>query len=170
MTTTANTAADTTAGDTVAVTETNRSRPRELTDRERRNEATMRRIYAEIFDQGQLELIEQLMAPDAVNHTAPEGFQHGTDPVRGLVSMLRTAFPDCATVIEETLPVDDTVVMRNWFEGTHLGEFRGHRPTGRRFRFRQIHWMRFGSDGRVVEHWGVRDDITHLQQLGLIPS
>jgi predicted ester cyclase len=42
--------------------------------------------------------------------------------------------------------------------------------TGRRFRFRQIHLMRFGPDGRLVEHWGVRDDVTHLQQLGLIPS
>ncbi|MEV5298131.1 hypothetical protein AB0K50_09505 [Amycolatopsis methanolica] len=28
--------------------------------------------------------------------------------------------------------------------------------------------MRFGSDGRVTEHWGVRDDVTHLQQLGII--
>jgi hypothetical protein len=80
MTTTANTAADTTARDTVAVTETNRSRPRELTDRERRNEATMRRIYAEIFDQGQLELIEQLMAP--TRSTTPHPRVSSTAPIR----------------------------------------------------------------------------------------
>jgi predicted ester cyclase len=126
--------------------EANRQPQCELTNLERRNEVTMRRIYTEIFDQGRLELIEELMAPDAVNHTAPEGFQHGTDPVRGLVTMLRTAFPDCATVIEETLPAGDTVVMRNWFQGTHQGMFLGHEPTGRRFRFRQIHWVRFGPD------------------------
>src|SRR5690349_20259335 len=143
---------------------------RALADVERRDQATMRRIYAEIFDQGRLELVDELIAPDVVNHTAPEGFQHGTEPIRGLVTMLRTAFPDCATAVEETLPAGDTVVMRNWFEGTHRGPFLGHPPTGRRFRFRQIHWMRFGPDGRVIEHWGVRDDVTHLQQLGLIPA
>ena len=60
--------------------------------------------------------------------------------------------------------------MRNWFEGTHLGPYLGHPATGRRFRFRQIHWMRFGPDGRVIEHWGVRDDVTRLRQLGLIPD
>jgi predicted ester cyclase len=130
----------------------------------------MRRIYAEIFGQGDLTLVDELMAPDVRNHTAPAGHQIGTEPVRGLVTMLRIAFPDCSTDVEETVAHDDVVVMRNWFEGTHLGPFLGHAPTGRRFRFRQIHWMRFGADGRVVEHWGVRDDVAHLQQLGLIQT
>jgi predicted ester cyclase len=85
----------------------------------------------------------------------------------GLGTLARTAFPDCRTVVEETLACGDTVVMRNWFEGTHLGPFLGHPPTGRRFRFRQVHWMRFAPDGAVVEHWGVRDDVTQLRQLGL---
>lgn len=141
---------------------------RAMTDVERRNDATMRRIYAEVFGEGRLELIDELMAPDVVNHTAPTGFQHGTEPVHSLVTMLRTAFPDCRTVVEETVARDDTVVMRNLFEGTHLGPFLGHDPTGRSFSFRQIHWMRFAADGRVSEHWGIRDDVAHLQQLGLI--
>ncbi|MGE3289609.1 MAG: ester cyclase [Pseudonocardia sp.] len=137
---------------------------------ERRNEATMRRIYAELFDEGLLDRVDELMAPDVRNHTAPPGHRDGTGPVRELVAMLRTAFPDCRTVVEEVLARGDTVVMRNLFEGTHLGVFLGHPPTGRRFRFRQVHWMRFGPDGRVVEHWGVRDDVTHLRQLGLMPE
>lgn len=103
-----------------------------------------------------------------MNHTAPEALRSGTGAIVGLVTMLRTAFPDCRTEIEEMTGTGDVVVMRNWFCGTHLGPFPGNEPTGRAFRFRQMHWMRFDADGRVTDHWGIRDDVSHLQQLGLI--
>jgi steroid delta-isomerase-like uncharacterized protein len=147
---------------------TDTTTPSSRRDAERRNEATMRRIYAEVFGQGRTDLLTSLVAPDVKNRTAPEGHQVGVEPIRELVAMLRSAFPDGHTEIEETLASGDDVVMRCWFEGTHLGPFLGHAATGRRFRFRQMHWMRFDSAGRVVEHWGVRDDVAHLQQLGLI--
>ncbi|WP_435869779.1 ester cyclase [Amycolatopsis methanolica] len=94
--------------------------------RAERNTATMRRIYEEVFDQGRVEVLEELFAPDLVNHTPPEPHRHGIEPVRGLVAMLRAAFPDCRTVIEDMVADCDVVVMRNWFEGTHLGPFLGH--------------------------------------------
>jgi predicted ester cyclase len=137
-------------------------------DAERRNEATMRRIYSEVFGRGRTDLLDSLVAPNVANHTAPEGHRVGPEPIRGLVAMLREAFPDGHTEIESILAHGDDVVMRCWFEGTHLGPFLGHEATGRRFRFRQMHWMRFDAEGRVIEHWGVRDDVTHLQQLGII--
>ncbi|GAA4486673.1 ester cyclase [Rhodococcus olei] len=133
-----------------------------------RNIATMRRIYDEIFGAGRLELIDELFDPNMVNHTAPEAHRHGTAPLRALVTMLRTAFPDGRTDFEDFVATGDVVVGRNWYAGTHLGEFMGNAPTGRAFRFRQMHWMRFSPGGRVVEHWGLRDDVTHLQQLGII--
>lgn len=135
---------------------------------EQRNIATMRRIYDDIFGAGRLELIDELFAPDMINHTAPEPHRHGTAPLRALVSMLRSAFPDGRTDFEDFAATGDVVVGRNWYSGTHLGPFLGNEPTGRTFRFRQMHWMRFGPDGRVVEHWGLRDDVTHLQQLGIL--
>lgn len=133
-----------------------------------RNKATMRRIYAAAFDEGKLEVLDEVFAPDVVNHTAPPAHRTGIAPIRALVEMLRTAFPDARTEVEDLVADGDVVVMRNWYAGTHLGPFLGHAPTGREFRFRQIHWMRFDADGKVVEHWGVRDDVAHLQQLGII--
>ncbi|GAA1501468.1 hypothetical protein GCM10009827_011040 [Dactylosporangium maewongense] len=133
-----------------------------------RNKHTMRRIYELIMDQGRTDLIAEHFAPGLVNHTAPEPLRTGTEAVAGLVSMLRTAFPDARTEIEDMTGAGDVVVMRNWYAGTHLGPFLGNAPTRRPFRFRQMHWMRFGADGRVTDHWGVRDDVSHLQQLGLI--
>ncbi|MER7006386.1 ester cyclase [Dactylosporangium sp. NPDC000555] len=138
------------------------------TDIVERNKRTMRRIYEEIIDRGRTDLIDKHFTPGLVNHTAPEALRNGTGAIVGLVSMLRTAFPDCRTEIEELTGAGDVVVMRNWYSGTHLGPFLGNAPTGRTFRFRQMHWMRFDADGRVTDHWGVRDDVSHLQQLGLI--
>ncbi|MTE17465.1 ester cyclase [Nocardia aurantiaca] len=139
-----------------------------ITTTTERNINTMRRIYQEAFDQGRLEVLDEAFAPEVINHTAPPAHQIGIDPIRGLITMLRSAFPDARTEIEDLVAADDVVVMRNWYAGTHLGPFMGHEPSGREFRFRQIHWMRFDAEGKVVEHWGVRDDIAHLQQLGII--
>lgn len=133
-----------------------------------RNMKNMRRIYEEGFEQGKLGVLDKVFAPDIVNHSAPEEHRVGVEPVRGLIRMLRTAFPDARVEIEDMVAVGDVVVMRNWYQGTHQGPFMGHEASGRSFRFRQIHWMRFNADGRVIEHWGVRDDVAHLRQLGLI--
>ncbi|WP_367323361.1 ester cyclase [Streptomyces sp. HUAS ZL42] len=133
-----------------------------------RNIHTMRRIYEEAFGEGKLDILDECFAPDIVNHTAPEPYRVGIEPVRGLIEMLRTAFPDARTEIEHMVADGDAVVMRNWYAGTHQGPFMGHEPTGRPFRFRQMHWMRFDDEGRVAEHWGVRDDMAHLRQLGVI--
>jgi predicted ester cyclase len=51
--------------------------------------------------------------------------------------------------------------------GRHLGEFLGWPPTGKGFATEQIHIWRI-SDGRVIEHWSVRDDLGQALQLGLL--
>lgn len=132
------------------------------------NKAVMRRIYEEIFNEGKLELADELAAPDMVNHTAP-GAPRGPEPVKKLVAMLRGAFPDHRIDIEEMIAEGDKVVMLNTYSGTHEGEFMGIAPSGKRFVQRQVHVMRF-ADGKAVEHWGLRDDLGQLQQLGVVPS
>jgi predicted ester cyclase len=127
----------------------------------------MRRIYEEAFNQDRRETLDELVAPDFVNHTAPPGTPPGPGPLHALLDMLRAAFPDAHTHIEALVEEGDLVVMRNRFTGTHLGEFMGFAPTGRAFDQRQFHMMRF-REGQVVEHWGVREDLQQLQQLGIV--
>jgi predicted ester cyclase len=131
------------------------------------NKDIMRRIYEEAFNQDRRETLDELVAPDFVNHTAPPGTPTGPGPLHALLDMLRTAFPDGHTHIEELVAEGDVVVMRNRFTGTHLGEFMGFAATGRAFDQRQFHMMRF-RNGQVVEHWGVREDLQQLEQLGLV--
>jgi predicted ester cyclase len=53
--------------------------------------------------------------------------------------------------------------------GTHKGDFAGIAPTGRSINVPFADFLRF-SGGKVVEHWGVTDGGTMLQQLGQIPA
>ena len=83
--------------------------------------------------------------------------------------MLRTAFPDLHFEIEELVAEGDVVAGRLTMSGTHEGPLMGTPPTGRSVRQEHMHFVRF-EDGKAVEHWGVRDDLVMMQQLGLMPD
>jgi len=63
---------------------------------------------------------------------------------------------------------EDKVVSRFTFQGTHTGEFMGIAPTGREVTVMQISIDRI-ADGKIVEHWGLVDQLSLLQQLGVGP-
>ncbi len=136
---------------------------------EEANKASFRRAYEELFNQGNLSLVEELVAPDFLNHEAPPGSNRGPESMRQLIRMLRTAFPDLHFTIEELVAEGDTVAGRVIMSGTHQGTFQGMPPTGRSFRQAQMHFVRF-RDGKGVEHRAVRDDLGLMQQLGVIPT
>ncbi len=136
---------------------------------EEANKASFRRAYEELFNQGNLSLVEELVAPDFLNHAAPPGSNRGPESMRQLIRMLRTAFPDLHFTIEELVAEGDTVAGRVIMSGTHQGTFQGMPPTGRSFRQAQMHFVRF-RDGKGVEHRAVRDDLGLMQQLGVIPT
>ena len=72
--------------------------------------------------------------------------------------------------VEDVLPSGDKVVARVRATGTHQGEFMGMPQPARRSTSRSIDIIRFGDDGLAVEHWGVFDTMTMMQQLGAIPD
>jgi predicted ester cyclase len=69
--------------------------------------------------------------------------------------------------IEDEITEGDKVVARITMHGRHVGEFLGKPPTGKEYATEQIHIWRV-TDGKVVEHWSVRDDLGQVLQLGLI--
>ncbi len=133
------------------------------------NKASFRRVYEELFNQGDLSLVEEMIAPDFLNHEAPPGSNRGPESMRQLIRMLRTAFPDLHFTIEDLVAEGDTVAGRVTMNGTHQGTFQGMPPTGRSIRQAQMHFVHF-RDGKGVEHRAVRDDLGLMQQLGVIPA
>lgn len=136
---------------------------------EAENKAQFRRSFEEMFNQDNLAVADELIAPDFVNHEAPPGKNRGPESMRGLITWLRSAFPDLHYTIEELVAEGDTVVGRVTMSGTHLGPFQGIPPTSRSFQQAQVHFVRF-RDGKGIEHRAVRDDLGLMQQLGVIPA
>jgi predicted ester cyclase len=89
--------------------------------------------------------------------------------MRGLTTMLRTAFFDLRFAIEELVAEGDIVAGRLTMSGTHEGPLMGMPPTGNAVRKDRMHFVRF-RNGKTVEDWGVRDDLGMMQQLGAIPE
>ena len=132
------------------------------------NKAIIRRIVEEIQNRDNLALIDELLAPNFVNHTPAPGLPPDREGIKQLLSMFRAAFPDGSMTIEDMIAEGDKVVSRKTYRGTHQGEFLGIPPTGRHITVGLIDMMRL-VDGQVVEHWNVGDDLSMLQQLGVLP-
>ena len=77
-------------------------------------------------------------------------------------------FLDLHMTMEEIISDGDTVAVRILSEGTNLGALNGVvPPTGKRFVACQSHWFRV-AEGKLVEHWATRDDLTAMLQLGVV--
>ncbi len=134
---------------------------------EEKNKALNRRFVEEVINQGNLDVIEELLDPGAVDHAAPPGFATGREGAKQFAAMMRSAFPDLHLTIEDMIAEGDKVVMRSTWSGTHEGEFMGIPATGRRVTVSGIDISRV-ADGRMVEHWGQFDALGLMQQLGAV--
>jgi predicted ester cyclase len=96
----------------------------------------------------------------------------GIPPTRAGVyfQALIAAFPDFQMDVEDVIASGDKAVARVRVSGTHVGEFMGIPATGMPFSVDLIDITRFGDDGLAREHWGVVDQLTLMQQLGVIPA
>ena len=133
------------------------------------NKEQFRRTYEEVLNQGDVSGVEELIAPAFINHEAPPGRDRGPESMRGLATMLRTAFPDLRFEIHELVAEGDIVAGRLTMSGTHDGPLMGMPPTGRSVRQDHMHFVRY-KDGKAVEHWGVRDDLGMMEQMGLMSA
>lgn len=133
------------------------------------NKALVRRLL-DVWETGDVDLIDELLAPDYVNHS-PASPEQPTDPegLKGAVSMFRSAIPDLKMVVEDIIAEGDKVVLRYTLQGTHEGELFGIPPTGKRLSVKGIAVERV-SDGQIREHWRVTDELGMMQQLGVIPE
>jgi steroid delta-isomerase-like uncharacterized protein len=127
-----------------------------------------RRFIEECFTGGNLALVDEMIAADAVDHQAPPGTAQGAEGLKQFLSMFRSAFPDLQATVDQVIAEGDTIAARFTMSGTHQGEFFGIPPTGKRMEITGIDVVRF-ENGKIVEHWGNQDDLGMMQQLGVIP-
>jgi len=139
-----------------------------MNQQQRNAEVVVRRLIDEGFSQGRLQVCDELISEDVVEHQ-DYGPDHapGAAGVKAVITSLRRAFSDFSLTIEALVVAGDTVWIRNLATGTNDGPYMGHAATGRRFRAEVFDVLRV-VEGRVVEHWGVPDRLGVLIQLGTL--
>jgi predicted ester cyclase len=130
------------------------------------NEQLFRRLIDEVFNQGHMEVADELIAPRSVEHQRG-GMGDGPDGAKRTAAVLRSAFSDFSLTIQDLVVDGDMVWARQRGGGTNTGSFFGHPPTGKTAHIEVFDVVRF-QDGRVVEHWGVPDQLGMLAALGLV--
>ena len=129
------------------------------------NKTIIRGFFQKVINAGNLDIMDQVLSPDFFSHEAlPPGIPPGREGAKQLFGMLRNAFPDLQATIEDEIAEGDKVVVRVTFSGTQQGEFMGKPPTGRRVTYGVVDIFRI-SDEQVVEHWGVADIVSLMQQI-----
>ncbi len=133
------------------------------------NKAVIRRYYREVWEQGELGVIDELFAPDVELHMpgVPED-PFGPAPVKQLAAMAKTAFPGLRVTIEDLIAERDKIVATVSLHGPHDGTAQGASPLEAAAAWRRIDVFRLHR-GRIVEHWSDRDDHALLQRLGVAP-
>jgi steroid delta-isomerase-like uncharacterized protein len=135
-----------------------------------KNKALAARIPLEAFNQGKLEVIDEVIADNSIDHgELLPGMPAGKEGVKALVKALRSAFPDFKIKIGLQVAEGDLVVQQATTTGTMKGAFAGMPPSGKTATWEAIHITRI-KDGKIVEHWQVQDQLGMLQQLGFIPK
>ena len=132
------------------------------------NKALARRVLEEMFNAGNLDVADELLASDYVDHdpSLPEDV-HGPEGFKEYVGMYRSAFPDVHVQIEDQIAEGDRVVTRWTGTGTHTGELMGIAPTGKRVTLPGMEIVRI-ANGKLVEGWEGYDSGTLMRQLGVV--
>ena len=131
------------------------------------NKATVQRFVEELFVNGNDAIGDELVADDFVDHMPMPGAPPGKTGLKHIASIFRGAFSNLQITSADLIAEGDKVVQRTVFTGTHTGELMGIAATGKTVSMNEIHIVRF-ADGKIVEHWGVEDNLGMMQQLGVV--
>lgn len=133
------------------------------------NKALARR-WADIFNEGNLDLVDEIFALDFVGHdpAMPEDVR-GVEGAREFYSAYRSAFPDAEITIEAQLAEGDMVATRWTGRGTHQGELMGVQPSGNRVEVMGNTISRI-EGGKIVEEWDIYDALGMMQAIGAVPE
>lgn len=131
--------------------------------------AKARRTWEEIFPVCDTDALAEVMAEDVIEHGARPGEPQGLQGARRTMLWLARVFAEQRWEIHDVIGEGDMVVLRCTHHGRHVGELMGIAPTHRVVAYDYIHILKF-RDGKAAEHWGLRDDLALMRQLGVLPT
>ena len=131
------------------------------------NTEAVRRLLTDGFGGGDLSIVDELVAPDFVEHQ--NGAQgEGPEALKRIIRGLHESLTDMRLIVQGIVAEGDDVWVRARAYGDNTLPIMGMPATGRSIEIDVLDVIRF-RDGKIVEHWGVADRLGMLQQLGLLP-
>ncbi len=132
------------------------------------NKEIVRRINEEVWNKGNLELMDELYSADVVRHFLPDGSEtRGLDKLRNRMRNHFKAFPDWREKIELIVAEGEFVSIHFTSTGTNKGSFLSNAPTGKQIHTNDMSIYRI-VDGKIAEQWLIPDLLSLNQQLGFI--
>ena len=134
-------------------------------------EALIHRWFAEVWNQGNEQTVDELYGENALAHGLWEGDAQssGREGVKAFLRQMRGAFPDVRMTVQETITEGNRISARVQLDATHTGDGLGVAPTQRRVRVIGIVMVHV-ENGQIAESWNSWDQLAMLRQLGLVPS
>jgi steroid delta-isomerase-like uncharacterized protein len=131
------------------------------------NKTIARRAFEEILSRGRLELAAELYAKDFVNHGLH--YNASLEEDQAALKGWHQAFPDIAIRPEKLIAEGDLVTIYWVASGTNTGAGNGLPATGKKAELAGITIWRI-VDNKIKEEWSAFDQLSMMQQLGLLPA
>jgi steroid delta-isomerase-like uncharacterized protein/4-oxalocrotonate tautomerase family enzyme len=135
----------------------------------KRNRDIIHRFY-EAVNSKHREVFYEIVHPDFVNHGGAAGDLVGPQALIDSLNPFYEAMPDWHVSEDYVVAQGDRVASRGTITGTHLGNFMGVPPSGKKVSWTGIIIYRLDEDGKIVERWQDFDAVSMLQQMGVIPA
>ena len=132
------------------------------------NKKTIRLLIEEVFNKGNLTVLEEIVQRDYI-YRSPSESMNGIDDLKAFVAAIRSAFPNLNLKIDDQLAEENKVCTRVTMTGSHQGDFLGLPATGKRVELQGVIISRL-EDGLIAEEWELLDQLTLLQQLGVVQN
>ena len=126
-------------------------------------------LVAELMDAmntGQLDRTRDLVTDDFVDHGLPLPLPPGPDGYIAILTFV-TSVLQIRYEVHDVICDGDITAIRATAHGVNAVSPQGIEPTGRRFAMKTAHFFR-SRDGRLCEHWGIRDELDVLYQVGAL--
>jgi predicted ester cyclase len=136
-----------------------------------RNRRVIERFIAEVVMEGRVDVLDELCDPGLINHAAAPQAREGIEGMKRVIGFSRAAMPDQRWTDQVVVADNEYVVVRAVRESTWSADsFRGiPTPQGATTAVEMVHIWRL-ADGKIVEHWAVRDDLGLMIQLGVVSA
>jgi steroid delta-isomerase-like uncharacterized protein len=133
-----------------------------LVSRAQENNKAVARRFLEAQAKGDMETLDELLAPDFVDRSLLPGQKPGREDYKQSLANMLSVFSNTSFTVEAQIAEGDQVVSRFVGRSVHRGKFLGVDPTGEETSYSGITIHRI-TDGKVVEEWSESDNLEVVQ-------